>query len=377
MIAFNQTQSPGCREEDGLWRWTSPVPRLWSTLLSAACHLPLPVRKLVYENLYEQACDIASQHFFDVTRLKTDDWRKRHGKLRRPISCEAELNQSISLMLDSLNDPHTRLIEREQTKKNGTSYPEAVQSSLLDGSIGYLRLRHFQTEALANRVAAHLHRLRQARALILDLRHNPGGSLMEAVDVAALFLKDGKIVSLKVRSGGSSEKPHYINCTYALTPQLRKTETSCSCNPGAPRVTYEKREQYMADNRPLIVLVDHETASSAELLTGALKDNGAAIVLGSQSYGKGVGQDLLPLWNGTQIRLTTFQFRTPGGFWPGDGTGATNQGIVADITVQDTGGEAGGCDDKQLQAAIARLNRGSDHYVDAALVALGRTLQFR
>lgn len=132
----------------------------------------------------------------------------------------------------------------------------------------------------------------------------------------------------------------------------------------------------MANNRPLIVLADHDSASSAELLIGALKDNGAATILGSRSYGKGVGQDLLPLWNDSQLRLTTFQFYTPSGLWPGDGSGAANQGIVPDITVESSL-ESGDSNDKQLQAAIKKLNRSSDSYIDAAVAALGRTLRRR
>lgn len=377
MTNQDQSDAPSCQIQGSLRRNCSslPLPHLWRFLFKGALLLPPPLRRNLYQTIYRQTWKFASEQFFDATRLY--DWERWQHKFRDQISNERDLNHCINEMLASLNDPYTRLLGREEVKLRQASHLlPPVSSRLLESGIGYLQLKHFQATSMAEQVTEHLTKLWQAKSLILDLRNNPGGSLMEAVEVASLFLREGKIVSLKVRSGGSTASPHYINCAYSLTPYYLSMETTCNCQPSPQRTSVANRKRYMANNRPLIVLADHDSASSAELLIGALKDNGAATILGSRSYGKGVGQDLLPLWNDSQLRLTTFQFYTPTGLWPGDGSGAANQGIVPDITVESSL-ESGDSNDKQLQAAIKKLNRSSDSYIDAAVAALGRTLRRR
>ncbi len=384
MIDQDQTDAPSCLVQDSLRRNYSPFsfPRLWSFLFKGALLLPLLLRRSLYQILYRQAWEFASEQFFDATRQT--NWEQWQDKFRGQISNERDLTDRIGDMLASLNDPYTRLHGRQEVKlRQASHFIPAVQSRLLESGIGYLKLKHFQatttatTTGIADQVTEHLTKLWQAKALILDLRQNPGGSLMEAVEVASLFLKEGKIVSMKVRSGGSSASPHFINCSYSLTPTHLSMETTCNCQPSPQRISIASRKRYMANNRPVVVLADHDSASSAELVIGALKDNGAATILGTRSYGKGIGQDLLSLWNDAQLRLTTFQFYTPAGLWPGDGSGAANQGISPDITVEASTADPDNNNDKQLQAAINRLNRSSDHYIDAAVASLSRTLRGR
>lgn len=380
MIEQDQTDAPSCLFQDSLRRNYSPFsfPRLWNLLFKGALLLPLLLRRSLYQILYRQAWEFASEQFFDATRQT--NWEQWQHKFRGQISNEKDLNDRIGDMLASLNDPYTRLHGREEVKlRKARHFLPAVQSRLLESGIGYLQLKHFQattttTTGIADQVTQHLTKLWQAKALILDLRQNPGGSLMEAVEVASVFLREGKIVSMNVRSGGSTPSPHYINCSYSLTPTHLSMETTCNCQPSAQRTSLTNRKRYMANNRPVVVLADHDSASSAELLIGALKDNGAATILGTRSYGKGIGQDLLTLWNDAQLRLSTFQFFTPAGLCPGDGSGAANQGIIPDITVE-SNLEPGDFNDKQLQAAVSRLNRSSDRYIDAAVASLSRTLR--
>jgi carboxyl-terminal processing protease len=163
---------------------------------------------------------------------------------------------------------------------------ETVQWLALPPAIGYIAIRRFQ-EATAADCDAALRALvarfgREPRALILDLRANPGGLYDQAVRVADLFLSRGTIVKVTSRGG-----------------QTVETETARA--PG----TWE--------GFPMIVLVDQGSASAAEIVAGALQDQGRATVMGQPSFGKGTVQTFLDLEDGSGIKLTTARYYTPAG----------------------------------------------------------------
>jgi carboxyl-terminal processing protease len=159
--------------------------------------------------------------------------------------------------------------------------------------IGYLRLTRFSEDSadelrgeVRTKLKAH------ARALILDLRGNGGGLINEAIDIASIFIPHGTIMSAVER--------------------------------GQPRRVYMARGDAIAAGIPMVVLVDHGTASSAEIVTAALQDLGRADVVGTHTYGKGVFQQTQSLTNGGALDITIGQFFTPDGRNLG-GTG-TSQG---------------------------------------------------
>ncbi|HEY2161023.1 MAG TPA: S41 family peptidase [Solirubrobacteraceae bacterium] len=120
-----------------------------------------------------------------------------------------------------------------------------------------------------------------AQALILDLRENGGGLLDEGVNVASIFIPDGTIVSTAGRS--------------------------------QPRQVYMAKGNAIAARIPMVVLVDRDTASAAEIVTGALQDRGRATVVGTHTYGKGVFQEIEPLTNGGALDITVGEYFTPNG----------------------------------------------------------------
>jgi carboxyl-terminal processing protease len=148
--------------------------------------------------------------------------------------------------------------------------------------IGYLRLDSFTEDSgdhLRTGVEAALRE--HARALILDLRENGGGLINEAIDVASIFVSHGTILSAEER--------------------------------GRPRRVYTAQGDAIAAHMPMVVLVDHGTASSAEIVTAALQDHGRAKVVGTQTYGKGTFQLTEPLNNGGALDITIGEFFTPDG----------------------------------------------------------------
>ncbi|MBV9414018.1 MAG: S41 family peptidase [Solirubrobacterales bacterium] len=138
-----------------------------------------------------------------------------------------------------------------------------------------------------------------ARALILDLRDNPGGLLNEAVNVASIFIPDGTIVSTDGRA--------------------------------QPRQVYVAKGGAIPTTIPMVVLVDRGTASAAEIVTGALQDRGRAKVVGTRTYGKGVFQEIEPLPNGGALDFTVGEYFTPSGHNLGGGGVREGAGIQPNI----------------------------------------------
>lgn len=174
----------------------------------------------------------------------------------------------------------------------------SVRSRILDEHIGYVRISQFQ-ESTPRDLGRELGKLREedAQGLILDLRNNPGGLLSSAVGVSEQFLQpDTLVVSVKGRDGRKDE--------YRASP------------PTGPH-------EY-----PMIVLVNQGSASASEIVAAAMQDWGKAVILGKTTFGKGSVQTILPLSDGSGLRLTTAKYYTP------SGESIHSVGVKPDIVVE-------------------------------------------
>lgn len=159
--------------------------------------------------------------------------------------------------------------------------PSVKGAKILEDGIGYIRVTQFN-EPTADALREALEQLlgQGMDALILDLRNNPGGLLTSAVEVSQEFLKAGdRIVSTKGRYGVQSQ--------------------------------YASKGKYHYLHFPMVVLVNGGSASASEIVAGALQDYGRAILVGEKTFGKGSVQSVLPLEDGSAIRLTTAKYYTP------------------------------------------------------------------
>ena len=175
---------------------------------------------------------------------------------------------------------------------------QSVRSRLLDDHIGYVRISQFQ-ESTPQDLDRELVTLQDQglQGLILDLRNNPGGLLSSAVGVSEQFLQsDTLIVSVKGRDGRKDE--------YRASP-LRDPQES-----------------------PMIVLVNQGSASASEIVAAAMQDWGKAVILGKTTFGKGSVQTILPLSDGSGLRLTTAKYYTP------SGESIHSVGVKPDIVVE-------------------------------------------
>lgn len=195
-----------------------------------------------------------------------------------------------------------------------------VNSCMLEGDVGYISLYEFSGDCSPS-FAVHLDNLMSqgAKALVIDLRDNPGGWVDDAQKVADMFLKEGNVASLVYRDG---------------TTELYTTTTDGKENP-----------------IPLVVLVNEYSASASEILAGALQDRGRATIVGTQTFGKGVVQYVLPVGTrGAGMQLTVAQYYTP------NGNEVHKVGITPDIEATLPEGDTtmydiGDLDDAQLKAA--------------------------
>ncbi len=160
----------------------------------------------------------------------------------------------------------------------------SVRHYLLTPEIGYVRISNFQSKTAEDlsKALEELNKDGKLKGLIIDLRNNPGGLLSQAIDVSEIFLDSGVIVSTKGR-----------NSSQNIMAKAHKNK---------------KQSDY-----PIIVLVNGGSASAAEIVAGALQDNKRAIILGTRTFGKGSVQTILPLSDGSGLRLTTSLYYTPSG----------------------------------------------------------------
>ncbi len=191
-----------------------------------------------------------------------------------------------------------------------------VESKMI-GDYGYVKLRDFSTNAYTDMTNALTSLdITHTKGLILDLRGNPGGLLTSAIDIASTFIKDGPI--LIEDFGGSDQQ------------------------------TYSANGKYLGDF-PMVVLVDNNSASAAELVSGALQDRGRATIIGVTTFGKGTVQTWQSLVNGGGVRLTIARWLTPNGNW------IHGKGITPDVIVQWSEDNRDPNDDPQLNAAVDYL----------------------
>jgi carboxyl-terminal processing protease len=192
---------------------------------------------------------------------------------------EANTEVKLKIIRPSTHEVKDQVITREEI-----AVASVKDAKLLDGGIGYIRLTQFN-EPTAEDLKTELKKLvdQKMKALVLDLRGNPGGLLTSAGGVAELFLPRGALIVFTKGRGGE------------LADQRIKSSGN----------------SHYADF-PMVILVNGGSASAAEIVSGALQDHKRAVLVGEKTFGKGSVQSVLPLEDGAAIKLTTAKYYTPG-----------------------------------------------------------------
>ncbi|MBO4480277.1 MAG: S41 family peptidase [Alphaproteobacteria bacterium] len=196
-------------------------------------------------------------------------------------------------------EPKTITLKRAIIKVQSVKFSEKKLADAEDETpvIGYIRISDFgATTAKDLRDAITKLEKKNVAGYLLDVRNNPGGYLTAAIDVADAFLDGGEIVSTRGKDKNDIEHSF--------------------ANPGD-----------LTNGKPLVVLINHGSASASEIVAGAIQDNGRGVIMGSQSFGKGSVQQQKPLGDGTAIHITIARYYTP------SGTSIQNTGITPDVEV--------------------------------------------
>ncbi len=196
---------------------------------------------------------------------------------------------------------------------------QSVKYKLPEPGYAYLRVTQFQ-EHSAEDLAKAIKALRDQnkgplKGLVLDLRNNPGGLITAAVGITAAFVpKDALVVYTEGRTEDA---------------KMRLTANASNYARGAEAGDFLKDLPADIKTVPMVVLINGGSASASEIVSGALQDHKRAVIMGTQSFGKGSVQTILPMNNGTAIKLTTARYFTP------NGRSIQAKGIVPDIVVED------------------------------------------
>lgn len=211
-------------------------------------------------------------------------------KMRGPKGSEL----TLTVMREGMEKPF------EVTLKRDIVRVKSVRVRLMEDHYAYVRIAQFQVNTGQEMVEA-LNKLREENddihGIVLDLRNNPGGVLQASVEVADAFIDDGLVVYTEGRMENSDMRYH--------------------ANPGQ-----------IAEDLPIVALINDGSASASEIVAGALQDHGRAVIMGTRSFGKGSVQTIVPISDARAIKLTTALYYTP------NGRSIQAQGIEPDVTVE-------------------------------------------
>ena len=208
-------------------------------------------------------------------------------------------------------------ITRAEIEIKSISQKVPAETKIPD-DIAYIRLSSFISRNAASEFAQILNANKDKKGFIVDLRSNPGGLLTNAIYISDMFL-DGKVIVSTVDRDGYKET--------------------------------QKANRGMVTNKPLVVLINKGSASASEIFSGAMKDNGRAVIVGEQSFGKGLVQEVNKLPYDAGINITIQKYLTP------SGTDINKKGITPDVVVELTEEHVKNKDDVQLKKAVEILEQ--------------------
>ena len=226
---------------------------------------------------------------------------------------------SVTLLIQRKGVPNkSYTIIRDEIEVKSVSSKPPVEGSVIPEDIQYIRLSSFISKNAASEIETLLNQSKDKKGIILDLRSNPGGLLTNALVISDMLMNGGVIVS-------TVDRDRYI------TKSRAKANRIC--------------------DKPMVVLINKGSASASEILSGALKDNHRATIVGEQSFGKGLVQEINKLPNDAGMNITIQRYLTP------SGTDIHKKGITPDVVVELTKEDLDFKNDVQLKKAIEVLEK--------------------
>lgn len=222
-----------------------------------------------------------------------------------------ERGTAVNLLIKREDEKINFSIVRDEIELKAVSIKNPKYTKI-DKHLGYIRLNSFLSHTASEEIKEALEKLKDKDGYILDLRSNPGGLLTNAIFISDMFIDSGYIVSTVDRDGYKETQPASRN---------------------------------IVTKKPLVILIDGGSASASEIFSGAMKDNGRAVLVGANSFGKGLVQEINRLSDGSGVNVTTQKYLTP------NGTDINKVGIMPDVNVKVSKEDLENKRDKQLEKA--------------------------
>ncbi len=229
-------------------------------------------------------------------------------------------NTTVNLLIkrDGVDAPKLYTVTRATIKLKAVSQ-KLPESITLPNDMCYIRLSSFMSQNAASEFRSIIERNYNKKGFIIDLRSNPGGRLVHAITISDMFLSKGEDIVSTV------DRNNYIMTDHATTGVLTK--------------------------KPIVILINKGSASASEIFSGAMKDNGKAVLVGETTFGKGLVQEVIPLGKEISAHVTIQRYLTP------SGTDIHKRGIAPDVEVKLTEENIKNKDDVQLKTAIDVLQK--------------------
>lgn len=260
------------------------------------------------------------------------------GKSTKGITVEAAADKirgpegtKVQLLIKRKGEENKLYTVQRDTIELKSVSTKAPKVGKVDDNLGYIRLSSFISRNAASEFQNALNELKDKDGLIIDLRSNPGGLLTNAIYIADMLLSSKVIVSTVDRDG------------------YKETQNSLS---------------QVTTKQPIVVLINGGSASASEILSGALKDNKRATIVGKKSFGKGLVQEINKLPDGSALHITIQKYLTP------NGTDIHKKGITPDFTVELTEEDVKANKDPQLAKACEILQQKAHKNVTMPNVSL-------
>lgn len=250
----------------------------------------------------------------------------RTGDIITKVNGENCTDMELSVVANNVKGEEGTTVELEilrgeevlnKTVERRTVEINPITSEVLEGNIGYIEILSFDSEC-SKEFEEKLDELLQKniKSLIIDVRNNGGGIVTEAIDISELFIPKGKTIMIELDKDSKEYR------------------------------TIAKTDAKVNSDIEIIVLANENSASASEIFVGALKENRAAKIVGTKTFGKGVMQEIVPVSSGGALKLTIEEFRTP------NGNVINKKGIEPDVVIEDNEETE---KDEQLQKAIEIL----------------------
>ncbi len=308
----------------------------------------IPIIAAIYDGrgAYTEVYDFITDTHLDLVdpaarRQWSDRWNPSNVSPATYQSRQAT-EAAIKNMMQSLSRKHYMFLSQADTSRQNIwmEARDTVRTTMLKNNIALIKIPSFLPKTVDRETQIAIANCSKAQAIILDLRGNTGGLVTPALNVAATLIPEGLIYVAKARVGDQIEETRR---------SLTKTQWVTVTTSSNPVTEYATRTQLVVSpNVPIVVLVDRQTASAAELLTGALKQSRRAVILGTRTYGKGTGNKLTHLSSNGRSLQITHEKLFPGGL-DTDGVG-----ILPDVAIDQP---AGSPIDYQLDAAVKALTK--------------------